>query len=123
MWNGAPMGPCGACGQMGNLSQDCQVGNPNIVNEDANLFLTVAGPTSTHTPTLIIRDGAVTQIFHGVTISSRDPLDTINLDRYNLHKRRKSILKMCSPNSSPQQTLDFKAKMPDSKVKKHRFET
>ncbi|KAL0463363.1 UNVERIFIED_CONTAM: hypothetical protein Slati_0223900 [Sesamum latifolium] len=94
MWNGASMGPCGACGQMGHLSQDCQ-------------------------------DGAVTQIFR-VTISSRDPLDTINLDRYNLHKRRKSTLKMCSPNSSPQQTLDFKAKipdskakMPDSKVKKH----
>ncbi|KAL0394857.1 UNVERIFIED_CONTAM: hypothetical protein Slati_4451900 [Sesamum latifolium] len=38
MWNGAPMGPCGACGQMGHLSQDCQVGNPNIVNEDANFI-------------------------------------------------------------------------------------
>ncbi|KAL0420869.1 UNVERIFIED_CONTAM: hypothetical protein Slati_3109800 [Sesamum latifolium] len=36
IWNGAPMGPCGACGQMGHLSQDCQVGNPNITNEDAN---------------------------------------------------------------------------------------
>ncbi|KAL0433648.1 UNVERIFIED_CONTAM: hypothetical protein Slati_2699100 [Sesamum latifolium] len=30
------MGPCGACGQMGYLSQDCQVGNSHIVNEDAN---------------------------------------------------------------------------------------
>ncbi|KAL0367598.1 UNVERIFIED_CONTAM: hypothetical protein Sradi_3649900 [Sesamum radiatum] len=36
MWNGAPNGPCGACGQIGHLSQDCQVGNPNIVNEVAN---------------------------------------------------------------------------------------
>ncbi|KAL0430890.1 UNVERIFIED_CONTAM: hypothetical protein Sradi_0715000 [Sesamum radiatum] len=36
IWNGVPMGPCGACGQMGHLSQDCQVGNPNIVNEYAN---------------------------------------------------------------------------------------
>ncbi|KAL0449273.1 UNVERIFIED_CONTAM: hypothetical protein Slati_1483700, partial [Sesamum latifolium] len=24
IWNGAPMGSCGACGQMGHLSQDCQ---------------------------------------------------------------------------------------------------
>ncbi|KAL0352281.1 UNVERIFIED_CONTAM: hypothetical protein Scaly_1616800 [Sesamum calycinum] len=23
IWNGAPIGPCGACGQMGHLSQDC----------------------------------------------------------------------------------------------------
>ncbi|KAL0411765.1 UNVERIFIED_CONTAM: hypothetical protein Slati_3766200 [Sesamum latifolium] len=36
MWNGAPMGPCGACGQMGHWSQDCQVGNLHIINEDAN---------------------------------------------------------------------------------------
>ncbi|KAL0463359.1 UNVERIFIED_CONTAM: hypothetical protein Slati_0223500 [Sesamum latifolium] len=28
MWNGASMGPCGACGQMGHLSQDCQVQPP-----------------------------------------------------------------------------------------------
>ncbi|KAL0448385.1 UNVERIFIED_CONTAM: hypothetical protein Slati_1394900, partial [Sesamum latifolium] len=27
MWNGASMGPCGACGQMGHLSQDCQMPN------------------------------------------------------------------------------------------------
>ncbi|KAL0438800.1 UNVERIFIED_CONTAM: Retrovirus-related Pol polyprotein from transposon [Sesamum latifolium] len=38
IWNGAPMGPCGVCGQMGHLSQDCQVGNPNITNEDANFI-------------------------------------------------------------------------------------
>ncbi|KAL0378486.1 UNVERIFIED_CONTAM: hypothetical protein Sradi_3154100 [Sesamum radiatum] len=25
MWNGAPIGPCGACGQMGHLSQDCKM--------------------------------------------------------------------------------------------------
>ncbi|KAL0438927.1 UNVERIFIED_CONTAM: hypothetical protein Slati_2375700 [Sesamum latifolium] len=36
IWNGAPMGPCGACGEMGHLSQDCQVGNSKIINEDAN---------------------------------------------------------------------------------------
>ncbi|KAL0444657.1 UNVERIFIED_CONTAM: hypothetical protein Slati_2188400 [Sesamum latifolium] len=36
IWNGAPMGPCGACGQIGHLSQDCKVGNPNFINEDAN---------------------------------------------------------------------------------------
>ncbi|KAL0446361.1 UNVERIFIED_CONTAM: Retrovirus-related Pol polyprotein from transposon TNT 1-94 [Sesamum latifolium] len=24
MWNGAPIGPCGACGQMGHWSQDCK---------------------------------------------------------------------------------------------------
>ncbi|KAL0284350.1 UNVERIFIED_CONTAM: Retrovirus-related Pol polyprotein from transposon.6 [Sesamum radiatum] len=34
--NGAPVGPCGACGQIGHSSQDCQVGNPSIVHEDAN---------------------------------------------------------------------------------------
>ncbi|KAL0416755.1 UNVERIFIED_CONTAM: hypothetical protein Slati_3507400 [Sesamum latifolium] len=38
IWNGASMRPCGACGQMGHLSQDCQVGNPNIINEDANFI-------------------------------------------------------------------------------------
>ncbi|KAL0433575.1 UNVERIFIED_CONTAM: hypothetical protein Slati_2691800 [Sesamum latifolium] len=25
MWNGAPIGPCGACGQMGHWSQDCKM--------------------------------------------------------------------------------------------------
>ncbi|KAL0405481.1 UNVERIFIED_CONTAM: hypothetical protein Slati_3862000 [Sesamum latifolium] len=80
------------------------------------------GPISTHTPTLIIRNGVVTQIFYGVTISSRDPLDIINLDMYNLHKRRKATLKICSPNSSPQQTLDSKIKMHASKVKKRHCE-
>ncbi|KAL0417452.1 UNVERIFIED_CONTAM: Retrovirus-related Pol polyprotein from transposon.6 [Sesamum radiatum] len=42
--NGAPVGPCGAC-----------------------------GPTSIHTPTRTIRGGAATQIFHGVTTSNKDP--------------------------------------------------
>ncbi|KAL0299026.1 UNVERIFIED_CONTAM: hypothetical protein Sradi_6562400, partial [Sesamum radiatum] len=36
MWNGAPIGPCGACGQMGHLSQDCKVGNQFFIHEDAN---------------------------------------------------------------------------------------
>ncbi|KAL0461397.1 UNVERIFIED_CONTAM: hypothetical protein Slati_0027300 [Sesamum latifolium] len=27
MWNGAPIGPCGACGQMGHWSQDCKYPN------------------------------------------------------------------------------------------------
>ncbi|KAL0367438.1 UNVERIFIED_CONTAM: hypothetical protein Sradi_3633900 [Sesamum radiatum] len=36
MWNGAPIGPCGACGQMGHLSQDCKVGNKFFIHEDAN---------------------------------------------------------------------------------------
>ncbi|KAL0320323.1 UNVERIFIED_CONTAM: hypothetical protein Sradi_5293800 [Sesamum radiatum] len=122
IWNGAPMEPYGACGQMGHLSQDCQVGNANIINEDAN-FVSHGGRSNfnpySNTYNL---GGAVTQIFHRVTINSRDLLDTINLDRYNLHKRRKATLKMYSPNSSSQQTPDFKIKMPDSKVKKHRFE-
>ncbi|KAL0405268.1 UNVERIFIED_CONTAM: hypothetical protein Slati_3840700 [Sesamum latifolium] len=77
------------------------------------------GLTSTHTPKLTIRDGAVTQTFHGVTISSRDPLDIIHHDS-NLHKRRKATLKICSPNSSLQQTPDSKIKMHASKVKKRR---
>ncbi|KAL0315950.1 UNVERIFIED_CONTAM: hypothetical protein Sradi_5473200 [Sesamum radiatum] len=38
MWNGAPIGPCGACGQMGHLSQDCKVGNQFFIHEDANFF-------------------------------------------------------------------------------------
>ncbi|KAL0412135.1 UNVERIFIED_CONTAM: hypothetical protein Slati_3803200 [Sesamum latifolium] len=33
MWNGAPIGPCGACGQMGHWSQDC---NQFSIHEDAN---------------------------------------------------------------------------------------
>ncbi|KAL0444154.1 UNVERIFIED_CONTAM: hypothetical protein Slati_2138100 [Sesamum latifolium] len=36
MWNGAPIGPCGACGQMGHWSQDCKVGNQFSIHEDAN---------------------------------------------------------------------------------------
>ncbi|KAL0453837.1 UNVERIFIED_CONTAM: hypothetical protein Slati_1361800 [Sesamum latifolium] len=38
IWNGAPIGPCGACGQMGHVSQDCQIGNPSVINEDANFI-------------------------------------------------------------------------------------
>ncbi|KAL0420840.1 UNVERIFIED_CONTAM: hypothetical protein Slati_3106900 [Sesamum latifolium] len=36
MWNGTPIGPCGTCGQMGNWSQDCKVGNQFSIHEDAN---------------------------------------------------------------------------------------
>ncbi|KAL0433398.1 UNVERIFIED_CONTAM: hypothetical protein Slati_2674100 [Sesamum latifolium] len=36
MWNGAPIGPCGACGQMRHWSQDCKVGNQFSIHEDAN---------------------------------------------------------------------------------------
>ncbi|KAL0457755.1 UNVERIFIED_CONTAM: hypothetical protein Slati_0402700, partial [Sesamum latifolium] len=36
MWNDAPIGPCGACGQMGHWSQDCKVGNQFSIHEDAN---------------------------------------------------------------------------------------
>ncbi|KAL0411212.1 UNVERIFIED_CONTAM: hypothetical protein Slati_3710900 [Sesamum latifolium] len=36
LWNGAPIGPCGACGQMGHLSQDCKVGSQFSMHEDAN---------------------------------------------------------------------------------------
>ncbi|KAL0453492.1 UNVERIFIED_CONTAM: hypothetical protein Slati_1327300 [Sesamum latifolium] len=35
MWNGTPIGPCGACGQMGHWSQDCKVGNQFSIHEDA----------------------------------------------------------------------------------------
>ncbi|KAL0439168.1 UNVERIFIED_CONTAM: hypothetical protein Slati_2399800 [Sesamum latifolium] len=37
-WNGAPIGPCGACDQMEHMRQDCQVGNPSVINEDANFI-------------------------------------------------------------------------------------
>ncbi|KAL0446152.1 UNVERIFIED_CONTAM: hypothetical protein Slati_1743100 [Sesamum latifolium] len=34
MWNGAPIGPCGACGQIGHLSQDCKMsGSANFLKE------------------------------------------------------------------------------------------
>ncbi|KAL0458853.1 UNVERIFIED_CONTAM: hypothetical protein Slati_0512500 [Sesamum latifolium] len=36
MWNGAPIGPCGACGQMEHWSQNCKVGNQFSIHEDAN---------------------------------------------------------------------------------------
>ncbi|KAL0345389.1 UNVERIFIED_CONTAM: hypothetical protein Sradi_4370200 [Sesamum radiatum] len=36
IWNGAPIRPCGACGQMGHLSQDCKVGSQFSIHEDAN---------------------------------------------------------------------------------------
>ncbi|KAL0458411.1 UNVERIFIED_CONTAM: hypothetical protein Slati_0468300 [Sesamum latifolium] len=116
MWNGTPIGPCGACGQIGHLSQDCQVGNLNIVNKDAN-FISHGGRfnfnpySNTYYPS---------KNFSGVTTSNKDPLDVLNHDNH-LHKSRKAISKICFLNSSPQQTLDFKIKMPDSKVKKHRF--
>ncbi|KAL0313314.1 UNVERIFIED_CONTAM: hypothetical protein Sradi_5730700 [Sesamum radiatum] len=38
IWNGAPIGTCGACGQMGHLSQDCKVGSQFSINEDANFI-------------------------------------------------------------------------------------
>ncbi|KAL0401942.1 UNVERIFIED_CONTAM: hypothetical protein Slati_4224100 [Sesamum latifolium] len=47
IWNDAPMVPCGACGQMGHLSQDCQV-TPNSINEDANFIS--HGPRSNFNP-------------------------------------------------------------------------
>ncbi|KAK4381681.1 hypothetical protein Sango_2731400 [Sesamum angolense] len=34
--NSAPIGPCGACGQMGHLSQNCKVRSPFSIHEDAN---------------------------------------------------------------------------------------
>ncbi|KAL0463287.1 UNVERIFIED_CONTAM: hypothetical protein Slati_0216300 [Sesamum latifolium] len=36
MWNGAPIGPCGACGQMGHLSQYCKVRHQFSIHQDAN---------------------------------------------------------------------------------------
>ncbi|KAL0427072.1 UNVERIFIED_CONTAM: hypothetical protein Slati_2882000 [Sesamum latifolium] len=36
IWNGAPIEPCGACVQMGHLSQDCKVGSQFSMHEDAN---------------------------------------------------------------------------------------
>ncbi|KAL0361970.1 UNVERIFIED_CONTAM: hypothetical protein Sradi_3881500 [Sesamum radiatum] len=36
MWNGALIGSCGACGQMGHWSQNCKVGNQFSIHEDAN---------------------------------------------------------------------------------------
>ncbi|KAL0309863.1 UNVERIFIED_CONTAM: Retrovirus-related Pol polyprotein from transposon opus [Sesamum radiatum] len=75
--NGAPVGPCGAC-----------------------------GPTSIHTPTRTIRGGAATQIFHGVTTSNKDPLDLFHHDSH-LHKSQKAILKRCFPNSSPHTDTRF----------------
>ncbi|KAL0432997.1 UNVERIFIED_CONTAM: hypothetical protein Slati_2634000 [Sesamum latifolium] len=42
MWNGAPIGPCGACGQIGHLSQDCKIGNQVSIHKDAN-FLSHGG--------------------------------------------------------------------------------
>ncbi|KAL0409777.1 UNVERIFIED_CONTAM: hypothetical protein Sradi_1912100 [Sesamum radiatum] len=38
MWNGAPIGPCGACGQMGHWSQNCKVGNQFSTHEDDNFI-------------------------------------------------------------------------------------
>ncbi|KAL0406557.1 UNVERIFIED_CONTAM: hypothetical protein Slati_3969600 [Sesamum latifolium] len=36
MWNSAPIGHCGACGQMGHWSQGCKVGNQFSIHEDVN---------------------------------------------------------------------------------------
>ncbi|KAL0352192.1 UNVERIFIED_CONTAM: hypothetical protein Scaly_1607900 [Sesamum calycinum] len=35
IWNGAPIGPCGVCGQMRHLSQNCNVGSQFSIHEDA----------------------------------------------------------------------------------------
>ncbi|KAL0344230.1 UNVERIFIED_CONTAM: hypothetical protein Sangu_1310400 [Sesamum angustifolium] len=36
IWNGAPIGPCGAYGQMGHLNQNCKVGSQFSIRGDAN---------------------------------------------------------------------------------------
>ncbi|KAL0287642.1 UNVERIFIED_CONTAM: hypothetical protein Scaly_2759300 [Sesamum calycinum] len=36
--NGASIGPSGACDQMGHVSQNCKVGSPFSINEDANFI-------------------------------------------------------------------------------------
>ncbi|KAL0433524.1 UNVERIFIED_CONTAM: hypothetical protein Slati_2686700 [Sesamum latifolium] len=61
MWNGAPIGPCGACGLL-----------------------------SIYTPALTIRDGVVTPTFHGVTINNKDHRDIINHNS-KTHKKRRAI--------------------------------
>ncbi|KAL0367406.1 UNVERIFIED_CONTAM: hypothetical protein Sradi_3630700 [Sesamum radiatum] len=38
IWNGAPIGPCGAHGQMGHISQDCKIGSQFFMHEDANFI-------------------------------------------------------------------------------------
>ncbi|KAL0395512.1 UNVERIFIED_CONTAM: hypothetical protein Slati_4517400 [Sesamum latifolium] len=102
MWNGASIGPCGACVRWG-IGAMIVRSNFNPYSNTYNL------------------GWPVTQIFLGVIISSRDPLSLINHDNH-LHKSRKAISKICFSNSSPQQTPNFKIKMPDSKVKKHHLE-
>ncbi|KAL0341410.1 UNVERIFIED_CONTAM: hypothetical protein Sradi_4657800 [Sesamum radiatum] len=113
--NGAPVGPCGACGQIGHSSQDCQVGNPSIVHEDAN-FVSNGGRSNFNPYSNTYNPGWRSHPnFSWSNNQQQGPLDLFHHDSH-LHKSQKAILKRCFPNSSPPQTPDFKIKMP-------RFET
>ncbi|KAL0392857.1 UNVERIFIED_CONTAM: hypothetical protein Sradi_2508500 [Sesamum radiatum] len=86
IWNGAPVGPCGACGQMEHLSQDCKVGSQISNHEDAN-FVSHGGRSNFNpNPTHTIWNGVATPICHGVIINNKDHQEIIN---HNIKPRKK----------------------------------
>ncbi|KAL0411042.1 UNVERIFIED_CONTAM: hypothetical protein Slati_3693900 [Sesamum latifolium] len=69
--NGAPIGPCGACGQMGHLSQDCKVGSQFFMHEDAN-FISHGGRSNFNPYSNTYNPGWWSHPnFHGVIINSK----------------------------------------------------
>ncbi|KAL0439443.1 UNVERIFIED_CONTAM: hypothetical protein Slati_2427300 [Sesamum latifolium] len=120
MWNGAPIGPCGACGQMGHWSQDCKVGNQFSIHKDAN-FVSHDGKSNFNPYSNTYNLGWHSHPNFSWSANQQWGLTGHHQPRQqHQQEKKKAISKICFPNSSPQQTPDSKIKMHASKVKKHR---
>ncbi|KAL0438868.1 UNVERIFIED_CONTAM: hypothetical protein Slati_2369800 [Sesamum latifolium] len=109
MWNGAPIGPCGACCQMGHWSQDCKVGNQFSIHEDAN-FVSHDGRSNFNPYSNTYNPGWRNHPnFSWSNNQQQGPLDLINHDNHT-HKNKRAISKRCFPNSSLQQIPNFKSR-------------
>ncbi|KAL0405134.1 UNVERIFIED_CONTAM: hypothetical protein Slati_3827300 [Sesamum latifolium] len=115
IWNGAPMGPCDACGQMGHLSQDCQVGNPNIINEDAN-FVSHGGRSNFNPYSNTYNPGWRSHPNFSWSNNQQQGPTRPHQPRQPPPQEPKSNLEDIFSNSSQQQTPDFNIKMPRSKI-------
>ncbi|KAL0293223.1 UNVERIFIED_CONTAM: hypothetical protein Sradi_6950100 [Sesamum radiatum] len=101
MWNGAPIGPCGACGQMGHLSQDCKVGNQFFIHEDAN-FVSHGGRSTFNPHSSTYNPGWRSHPNLSWSNNQQQGPQGYHQPQQETHKRRRIILTICSLNSSPQ---------------------
>ncbi|KAL0405596.1 UNVERIFIED_CONTAM: hypothetical protein Slati_3873500 [Sesamum latifolium] len=120
MWNGASIGPCGACGQMGHWSQDCKVGNQFSIYEDAN-FVSHGGRSNFNPYSNTYNPGWRSHPNFLWSNNQQEGPARPSQPRQPPPQEPKSNLEDIFSKFITATDTDFKIKMPDSKVKKHQF--